>query len=61
MIDQPGQPLSTVDAIVPCHNYGHLLADAVKSVLADDRGWEFYAAHRFISLAVPAEPAVPAH
>src|SRR5437762_8650422 len=36
MIDQPGQPLSTVDAIVPCHNYGHLLADAVKSVLAQE-------------------------
>jgi hypothetical protein len=36
MIDRPGQPIATVDAIIPCHNYGHLLADAVKSVLAQE-------------------------
>jgi hypothetical protein len=36
MIDREGQALATVDAIVPCHNYGHLLADAVKSVLAQE-------------------------
>ncbi len=29
-------PISTVDAIIPCHNYGHLLADAVRSVLAQE-------------------------
>src|SRR3982751_726042 len=28
--------LSTVDAIIPCHNYGHLLEDAVRSVLAQE-------------------------
>ena len=31
-----GAPISSVDAIVPCHNYGHLLADAVQSVLSQD-------------------------
>jgi hypothetical protein len=36
MVDTAGQPISTVDAIIPCHNYGHLLADAVKSVLAQE-------------------------
>jgi len=36
MIDQAGQPVATVDAIIPCHNYGHLLADAVRSVLAQE-------------------------
>jgi glycosyl transferase family 2 len=36
MIDRAALPASTVDAIVPCHNYGHLLADAVKSVLAQE-------------------------
>ncbi len=36
MIKRAGLPISTVDAIIPCHNYGHLLADAVKSVLAQE-------------------------
>lgn len=36
MIDRAGLPISTVDAIIPCHNYGHLLADAVKSVLGQE-------------------------
>jgi hypothetical protein len=36
MIDRVDPPVSAVDAIVPCHNYGHLLADAVKSVLAQE-------------------------
>ena len=31
-----GAPISSVDAIIPCHNYGHLLADAVRSVLSQD-------------------------
>ncbi len=29
-------PIGTVDAIIPCHNYGHLLEDAVRSVVAQD-------------------------
>jgi glycosyltransferase involved in cell wall biosynthesis len=36
MIDTEGLPIGTVDVIIPCHNYGHLLADAVKSVLAQE-------------------------
>jgi glycosyltransferase involved in cell wall biosynthesis len=31
-----GAPISTVDAIIPCHNYGHLLEAAVRSVLAQE-------------------------
>jgi glycosyltransferase involved in cell wall biosynthesis len=36
MADRAALAISTVDAIIPCHNYGHLLADAVKSVLAQE-------------------------
>lgn len=32
----PRSALGTVDAIVPCHNYGHLLAASVRSILSQE-------------------------
>jgi glycosyltransferase involved in cell wall biosynthesis len=33
-ISAPSATVGTVDAIVPCHNYGHLLAASVRSILS---------------------------